>query len=453
MKRNRGSFLIICMSLMVLMVVLALAALHEIRLQVQTSTGNERYLLAQAAAQAGLNHAVEDILTDYNQTNMTLRSTSSPPTVLMPAVTYLDGQYRAPFVAIYSPNNPGTDYTPGQVDDDVRTEDNVLAPMSWWWFEYNTWWNTGMYDGKGRYYEPNYYNTTFNASGSTTPVVPTMFADPKAAVPERAAPMLYDEQFCRIPSSGNLQQDRVTARYRLRYSVGVEDLSGHLLIDPIPDMQMLSADAAGNPLTVDYRNPEVRYPWMPNAANAVAVIFALAGAINSTDCTQSPTFLWSPQITSDSPELGTQLQNVFEGRGFQTNVDLTHSVTGLSGTPITFPLMYRNHSVIGGGGPGCWASYIDNSGTGSITTNLYWSSNGLPTGLKGGGEPIQSSSGGDGTNFWPYNSGTINHCLMGPQLSFDNTTYAVAGERAYLAGQDSGLPCGWTKFALTPFGR
>jgi hypothetical protein len=433
MSAKRGSFLVVCLSLMILMVVIALAALHEIRHQVQVSTGNERYLLVQAAARTGLDHAMEQILTDYNSPNINVRSGSSPGGIALPAITFLDGQYRAPFCAIYSPNDVNYPETTSIIDNDVRAEDYVLSPWAWWWFESRTWWNVGMYDGKGRYYEPGYYNATIATPGMTAPVVPTPFADPNAALPERTQAVFYDDQFCRVKPSGNPQQDRRTARYRLRYTVGVEDLSGHMLINPIPDMQMLTTAADGTtPLTVDYRTPEVHYPWMTAATNVIG------------DC----------YGCSNTPQLGAQLEHVFKGRGYQTNIDLDHSRSGLSGTPVTFPLSYRNHSANGGDSdPGVWSSWIDNAANGSLTTNLYWSDTGTPRGLAKGGEAIPNWSWNDGSNFWPYNSFEINHCLMGPQLSFDNLTYASQGERAYLCAQDGGGGNGWPKFGLTPFGR
>ncbi len=439
---TRGSFLFICLALMAIMVVLAVTVLHDVRTQVDTSVTNQRYMLAQAAARSGFDHATENILADYNAATITLRSGTGP--VTMPALTYLDGGYRAPFTSISQPNTSNsswTDWNSATSESDVAAEDFVLRPWAWWWFEVGDWWgNTLMYDGRGRYYEPGFYNETINPPGSTTPVNPVLFRNLNPAPPERTDAVFYDDQFRRIPPSGNPVADRAAARYRLRYSVGVEDLCGHLLLNPMPDMNIL----ASGMVQPDYRFPGTRYPWMPSAINALG---AMAGSVQG-------------------PFWGGQLEHVFQGRGWFTNVDFDHSPVGITGWPKTFPLMYRNHpdaqistntttgqqTVTAWDGSGCWGDWHDgvdnNSG---LTTSLFWFSTGVPKGLATGGEVIPTWAWNTGANFWPYvdggGPGIISHCLMGPQLSFDTATYAIDGERAYLNSPD------WDKFELTPFGH
>jgi hypothetical protein len=447
MKTRSGSFLVICIVLMVLMTILSFAMLHDIRQQLDSSTGNQRYLLAEAAAKSGLDHAVEQILTDYSQTSMSVRG-YSPTSATVPAVTYLDGQYRAPFVSINYPNNV-TGWVDGNLateDNDVRMEDYVLRPMGWWWYEVPGWWGNQMYDGRGRYYEPGYYNLTPTPAGSSTvPVTATPFLNLTAALPQRDQAMFYDEQFHRIPPSGNPALDRQNARYRLRYAVGVEDLSGHLLINPMPNMQMLTQ--TGTP--VDYRTPATTYPWMTEATNALASITAV----------------------TNSGLFASQLEHVFQGRGYYTNADFDHSSAGISGFPKTYPLMYRYHpeQIIAGGvptggltGTGCWPSWGDGvNAPASLTKNLFFTNTttGGTSGVRGlaaGGEVLPSSY-SSSANFWPYtdggNPGLLMHCLMGPQLSFENIAYAAHGESAYLGSADGCNDSVWDKFAMTPFGR
>ena len=266
MSTRRSSFLIICLTLMSLMVILTFAALHDMRQQIDTSTGNQRYLLAQAAARTGLDHAVEQILTDYSQTTSPWfatysGATPSPPTVRLscrPSPSS-DGRYRAPFTAINyrrtaTSTVAGHQYQPLYDNDVARrglhlAADGLVVVLG---RSSADWWNWSGYlmrtTARSRYYEPGYYNTSTPLSaGSTTGILGRRrrlfrdLADPSAAVPA-AGPdgMFYDDQYRRIPPSGNPQQDRAVARYRLRYTVGVEDLSGHLLLNPIPDMQMLA---------------------------------------------------------------------------------------------------------------------------------------------------------------------------------------------------------------------
>ncbi len=437
MSTRRGSFLVICITLVSLMIILSFAILHDIRAQIETSVGNQPYLLAQAAARSGLDHALENILTDYKSSTITVRQNGA--SVQLPAITFLDGYYRAPFTSIFAPNNGSVnvDLNAPTADNDVRAEDYVLQPWCWNWDDMGGWWNWGMlmYDGKGRYYEPGYYNVTPTTAGTAGfPVAPTLFLDPNAPAPERTQGMFYDDQFRRVPPSGNVQADRQAARYRLRYTVGVEDLSGHLLINPMPEMQMLAQTGPQAP-PVDYRTPGARFPWMPAATNALASII---GGPNSG-------------------MFGAQMEHVFQGRGYHTNVDFDHSPSGLSGWPKTFPLMYRD-SWQPNASSGNWGSFIDgiNDPT-TLATSLYWATpwGEGPQGLAAGGEIMPVWNWNTGTRDDPYDPRAFNHCLMGPQLSFDNATYAAHGERGSLGTQegDGYAATMWDKFGITPFGR
>jgi hypothetical protein len=438
MNHSRGSFLIVCLVMMTMIVVLSFAVLHSITAEIDVSTGNQRYLLSQEAAKAGTDHAIEQILIDYAQSSITLPKYGGS-SVTLPAITYLDGPYRAPFAAITYPHslaNRVDENDPAFNDADVRAEDYVLRPWARWSDDVYNSWNAGLmeYDGKGRYYEPGYYNVTRSPVSSVTPLAATSFVNLAAAVPERSQGIFYDEQFRRITPSGNPAADRAAARYRLRYSVGVEDLSGHLLINPMPDMQMRSD--AGTP--VDYRTPATNYPWMTTATNAIAAIAGAAGG---------STF-------------GAQFEPVFQGRGYHTNIDFDQTATGLSGWPKTFPLMYRNHynAFTAGSNSGSWDSYLEGGGAGNMTTNLYYSgwnggtSNTCVKGRATGGEVIPTWVYSSGAQMY-YTDGTINHALMGPQLSFQNVAYSAHGETANSGGENGGTWRSWDSFIPTPYGR
>ena len=71
---------------------------------------------------------------------------------------------------------------------------------------------------------------------------------------------------------------------------------------------------------------------------------------------------------------GAQLANVFQGRGWHTNVDFDHSPTGLGGWPKTFPMMYRGPG--GPGGTGNWCYYcLDPNDPTKFVQNLFYGVN------------------------------------------------------------------------------
>ncbi len=426
---RHGTFLIVCISLMTLMVILSFSLLHSLRFEVETSTANQRYLLAQAAARSGLDHALLKIAGDYAQTTMNVLSdhpTNPDGTTTVRAATHLDGQYRAPFVSQAIPNYTWGDMNAPTADNDVRAEDSVLRPWAWWGGDFGSWWNQGMlyYDGRGRYYEPGFTNIT--QTSPQLPIPATGFIDPHPAPPERSAGAFYDEQFHRIPPSGDPVADRLAARYRLRYAVGVEDLGGHFLINPVADPQ----------LPVDYRTPGQNHPWMPEATNALA---SMIGGPNGG-------------------YYAGHLEHVFQGRGWSTNCDLNPG-----GFPMTYPLMYRQHPNATAlpnldYGDCDWGVFFNAPKDNSLTSNLFWSP--YVNGDANGGEVIWNDNCswyfGEGyyglPGCWPYANVTYSHCLMGNQLSFDNTSFATCGDT------DEGFQFGGTGFTfpqlgMTPFGH
>lgn len=442
MSPRTGSFLFICIALTALMIILCVAVLHEVRLQIDTSVGNQRYILAEGAARTGLDHAIEQILADYQSTTMNYAHTGMNNGMSLPAVTCLDGPWRSTFNSlplIYAPSSGiYVNSLDGNIDngcpnseDSVSPQHTLLMPWVWQQGEIGQWygWMPPMeYDGRGRYYEPEFYNVTRLPLSTQQPVSPANFTVSTLAIPERNGGVFYDDQLRRIPPSGNPLQDRQNARYRLRYVVGVEDLSAHLLINPIPDMHLLTSETTGS--VVDYRTPGVNYPWMPLAINAIGTIAGRVGG-GTYAC---------------------QVEHVFQGRGYRTNVDLDHTSAGIRGFPKTFPLMYRDHPDPGGSG--CWGLYDDGPSQGGDPTNLFWQScNGSITvkGLATGGEFIWPGIQNENTSlFSPYcgnDQMTIAHCLMGPQMSFSNTAYAIDGEKYQLDHNP------WDRWEFTPFGR
>jgi hypothetical protein len=340
----------------------------------------------------------------------------------LPSMQFLDGEFRAPFVSMFAPNSLMGDNNGPEEDDDVREEHNVLRPYQIDWWADGEWYNAGWahYDGRGRYYEPGYYE---NQRQQTVPVVATKFLNLAAPVPAaRNDAIFFDEQFRRI-DTGDQARDRKAARYRLRYAVGVEDLSGHVLANPMADLKVPD----------DYRQPQ---PWMARGRDAFASLMGSLGA--------------------NLYQMG-HYEHVFLGRGGSTNVDLDPN-----GFPITYPLMYRwaetdptRHIQDNPGygiayGDALWESYRKPEGSNGVTDSLYQSR--YVKGAKDGGEILyvtggrwQGPSGGGG---WPYGTEIYQHSTVGPQLSWWNMWYSVAG-----AGMDDDQYNQRAVYPCTPFGR
>jgi hypothetical protein len=403
MHTRRGSFLLACISMMALMAIVGFALLRNIQLQSDTSTLNQRVLLSQSAAQAGVVHATEQILKDYASDTIAVGSdTSGLPNgqVNLPARQFLQGPYRAPFTAIDAPDRPDFDLNAADADKDVRTEHHLLRPwLNAWcnWDYYWSWSGITHLVGRARYYEPNYYNTTRQPR---QPVDTTSFVDLSATLPERSEGMFYDDRFRRIDKDPATA--RADARYRLRYAVAVEDLNGHLLVNPQAAMK----------LPDDYRNPP---NWVARAGDALASMMVTQDGATYTN----------------TPNVCAHFEHVLLGRGWSGNVD-----QDAKGFPVTFPLMYRysdpNDTY------GWWHVFQRSWPNGPVANQLFRSKYVL--GKKAGGESCYTDDDGH----------PISHALVGPQMSWWNLHNSI-----YEGNQDwsSWYNSYSTLFALTPFGR
>ena len=422
MHARRGSFLFLCIAMMGLMVIIGFAVLSNIQTQSDASTNTQRVLLAQAAAQAGLEHATEQILRDYAATSSSVLSDKNGQLEMddFRAITHLEGPYRAPFTAITFPDRADVDWNQPDADKDVRLEHPILRPYILQNGYDMRWSLDGMSHlvGRARYYEPNYYNIDSQApyippapsyypsnSAPMTAGLPTVtsFVDLNATLPSRNAGMFYDEQFRRIVNPDHAAA-RKAARYRLRYAVIDDDLSGNLLINPQSDPT----------LPQDYRTPP---DWVAHAGDAFATMMVTQCGSDQADYT------WD----------ACKLEHVFLGRGYGGNVDLD-----ANGFPITFPRMYR---AANGGDVNCYfQSYQAGSYSSQLTQTLY--QNPVVHGDVNGNEPlyVQNNDGND-----PYA-----HALIGTQLSWWNAFYAAAENNS-----DPWRWINWNQifFATTPFGH
>ncbi|HYE03979.1 MAG TPA: hypothetical protein VEL07_00550 [Planctomycetota bacterium] len=414
--RRRGSFLVVCLAMMSLVAIVGFALLKQLRTQTDASTANQRAMLAEGAAQAGVAHALEQVLRDHAGATIEIRSDAGAAPAR--ALTFLDGPYRAPFGSLSHPNTltpwNGAETNAPDADKDVRPEHMLtLAWLPWWmgdpWATRFSWYEregTQHYDGRGRYYEPGWYDLTRTPGDEPVRAVPFVeFAGPK---PERDGAVFYDERFVRL-DSGDPVADRKAARYRLRYAIGVEDLQGHLLVNPQADMR----------LPQDYRTPPA---WVRRSGDAFAAIMGAAG---------------HPDWFVD------HWQHVFQGRGWSVNVD-----KGAGGHPVTFPLMYRWSDRTSP--EAFWECYRKPEG-GARAEALYAST--YVRGLAAGGETIRV----DGHRWWgprengggwPYGMQRYMHVAVGPQYSWWNLYYALTG-----CSPDWGANIPATMFMATPFGR
>lgn len=412
-----GSFLLICLGLMAMAVILGIAYLRNMRIRTETGTSTRRVLLAREAARTGLRHAIEEALANHAMERIDVGSDTGSPTSNVPALTFLDGPWQAPFTAIASPYRcygfGGADTNAWDVDKDVRHEHLLTYPWLPWqdgdWgamrFAWYAWEGTQHFCGRGRYLEPEFYNRTRRASG--TPTAAVSFVDRAPGLPERNQGLFLDEDFCRI-DSGDPIRDRQAARYRLRYTVGIEDLQGHLLVNPVGDFQG----------SATYREPE---PWLARARDAFGGIMASA----------------------DRGFGMATWEHIFLGRGWSGNCDLRDD-----GVPATFPLMYRSSDPGHGHPP--WSQYRPNWGDQnhlSAPNQLYASTS--VTGNPAGGEELWATQ--DVTwGVWPgeCNNGRYTHAKMGPIRSWQGLYFAFTGA-SWLRAPN----LAHTMFTLSPYGR
>ncbi|MDO8614347.1 MAG: hypothetical protein Q7T33_01245, partial [Dehalococcoidia bacterium] len=169
-------------------------------------------------------------------------------------------------------------------------------------------------DARGRFIEVNYHNVTRPLpSTNPQPVVPTSFLG-AASTPERASGLYLDADLRRL-TSGTVADRRSAARYRLRYAVGVEDLSGHLLLNPRGDMNTDWRDAAN-----DYRRLP---PWLDHHAYAL----------------HNMALSWASNYWFSYRAVPARLGHVMRGRGNSANAD--RAWAGRVGLPAAFPMMFR----------------------------------------------------------------------------------------------------------------
>jgi hypothetical protein len=452
-----GSVLILCFAIVISLTVVAYAFVRVAQIHNETSNSMNRQALANEAARMGTQHAMEQIIRDYVE----------PPggvATQTPGFTRMDGPARAPFQNVakatqgmytghtlaYDPSGDLEIQTSNIGLIDAQTERPAWEPMyCWWWTGYNGGpYGVGdsNYDGRGRFYEPNFYNLSATDALPTTtqPTVPVLFGDQSAtlAIPTRSNAIFFDQNWRRI-STGNPIQDRQNARFRLRYSVGVEDLDGAILVNPDPEWQQtetLPTTQGGHRVTTTLpdNNGQTPFPSPPVAGSGPGSTsdFQTARVIRYQNVIANMMWAHNTDGTVHYSDVA-RIEHVFLGRGMAGNYD----INGNNNEPVTFPLMFRQ-----GQDP---QKYRDGNpryfevGNKPLAANLYATATApAVVGTIGGGEQMGPYTG-------EYS--TMRRSLIGPQFSFINEDRSMSGGSGEALFDADGILVSGQAF--TPFGR
>lgn len=256
-RHRTGSILLFTLGLLLVMVAMSYSFMSSMRLRRDANESMQLVSLAEMTARQGAAHAAEVLTRDY------LSQPGLP--------THLGLRYRTAFDAIdtrrvgkalrgdtvanaqgYNPMGSASSMEDDN-GNDVKTELLLTVP-------YNGVYQTGggygnraevyaegmlLHDGLARYIEPGYYHDDLPVYDYLKPYAqakgkPVSFhlehpapADPvnpdparrrgEPWTPNRNSPLYLDQDLVPVP-------DRASARYRFRYAVAIEDLSGHLPI-------------------------------------------------------------------------------------------------------------------------------------------------------------------------------------------------------------------------------
>lgn len=422
MTTRSASAFLLCLALAAFAAMVGYAFLRTASRQDMSGRSEMLRALARDASSSGLAHAFEQILADYNARNLEVATGNGPVTVST-APNFLDGPYRAPFVSLSAPNRMSN--IPISKDD-VDPVNHVLSPLmmpadGYSWYDVD---NGGamIYDARGRYIEVNYHNVT-RPSPSTTdpvPVTATRFTDGNAPVPERHDGLFLDDNLQRL-NDGSIEERRRKARYRLRYAVGVEDLSGHLLTNPLARM-----DFDWKVENNDYRAiPR----WIDHSAN---VLDNMVASWNSNRAT------------------ALRLGHIFRGRGNASNADRAWSTGPHQGLPASFPMMFRDLNLV-------WHGMYGGNNSSNLGGSLYKYAGTPPY------EPILANPHGGEILTpvfvdWPLHFPYV-HAALGPQYSWLSQVFSIQGCRMPYTTSSSWWELGCDAYRsrlctiYTPYGR
>lgn len=215
MTVRTGSILLICIALCAGMTAVAFAFVVSMRTAAQQGPAGIPRWLAQQASRSGVAHAAEVLAVDYLQRARVPTSDVGPHRILFDPIDNADGSYPT-----HATNTTGAkqwndnDVMPGAPLLNAYRDDHMGRVYA---FD-RIWPGMATSPVYPRYTEPLRWETDLAKESATATKVDFTVA----STPAVNQPMWYDEAW--KPAT-----DPARARYRLRYAMHVEDLSGHLL--------------------------------------------------------------------------------------------------------------------------------------------------------------------------------------------------------------------------------
>lgn len=453
---RRGTVLIFAIAISALLLTVVFGFVRVAQLQRDAGSASTRLALARQGAIAGTQHAFEQILRQH--------ADPGEP------VTRLDAPAMAAFRAIQQPWVRNKNHIDRRLSDsrligmnDTATEDLIAnCALSFNWSNGRGGYPYGSvdplnpaasaWDGRARWYEVEMANANDPAAipaGGDATTAPVRFSDgdgelmddlngnandaASLAAPARCAPIMYDRRWRRLPyaDAAGAVALRSTARYRLRYAVGVRDLEGALLLNPDPSLDWKTIGANPDPRAATGAQALALRAWhaMPN----IVTLMALSSNADGTH----------PSASRHSA--GLRAAHVLLGRGSAANYN---RVSDADPWPRTFPLMYR----------GAYAAdepwwFLAGSGDAWVDKRYRYA----PGTNRGPWLPLfanttvdgatAAAAGGQQLDNQPRGT-TWRHVLTGPQFTTYNACLAMAGgaDRSEHVFEESMLE-------MTPWGR
>lgn len=435
---RRGSILLFCLALMLAMSVLAYGFVRVAQLSRASGDSSNMQLLARETAIAGTNHAIEQIVRDFVNEPLSrmdapairvfaphdapwAHSNSMATDELATTVTTggARGIYRDDMAALDAFDKTQQSFSNGSANERMVKEGYMVT------------------NGRGRFYEPEFYNLPPTASSAYNPALTgpeSTIARPNGAIrfgtsyaaaapPDRSQGIFYDERLRPVVAAPGTARDR--ARYRLRYAVVTSDLEGQLLVTGDPAVSHTLIDRPDPRLVADRAIARI----VRNMHKIPAIVDAHEYFSHGES---------NVRFQRGGASAGVAAEHVFIGRGSTANVDRQRDVNSYA--PSTFPLMYRLANNPGKFGTPSFGS-ANSDGTWQSPSLFMTTTPTTPlplvSGLPLGGERIVA----------PQSS--FQHNLIGPQFSFFNWLHATYGN-AWEGVNDRGMAC-FDRY--TPFGR
>jgi hypothetical protein len=242
----RGTFLLICMALLSAMTAITYAYVLSMRIANDAGPSLTVNHLVHQTAKAGATHAAEMLIRDYLDRPLVPTSAVGPHRIFFdPIDNYAAGNLLRDSLTSGA-NASGTPTATLWNDNDLQPAAKLLNPYRPFrahegrQYDYasdNHWLSAFTSPAIPRYIESMSWSMNFLREVGTPPGKIDVTVVP-AVAPEVNTPIYYDARWRPVSA-------RVQARYRLRYTVMCEDLSGHLLSG------LQASFDRGDPLAID----------------------------------------------------------------------------------------------------------------------------------------------------------------------------------------------------------